>query len=367
MLPQKILLHLTLIEGVGCTLINKLYTQFSQKEFSQLYEYSIDDFLRYGISQKKAERIVAGLKDKALLDKELELIERHHVSLVSIFDDDYPFLLKNIHYYPPILYMRGARFDDVAHHLALVGSRMASRYCTSTLDVLLPPLINQGWVTVSGGARGADTFVHQKTVELKGRTIVVLGSGLLRIYPRENQKLFNNVLDSGGTLLSIFPLTTGPSPQTFPARNRVISGLSSGTVVLQAAEKSGALITAHYALEQGREVFAVPGPFDSELSAGPHSLIKQGAQLVTSALDIFEALKFTCTEDKQMKAQKSQKESASWTSSEKMIMEHCHVPRSIDDLANLTELAYEKIHEILFDLQMSGLMQQDHAGLWHHR
>ncbi len=204
-------------------------------------------------------------------------------------DPRFPARLKQIPYPPPLLFLKGTLLpqDDLA--LALVGTRAASYYGLKTCRRLAGCLAVREVTVVSGLARGIDTAAHQGALENSGRTLAVLGCGLDVVYPPENQKLYEQI-PAQGALISEFPLGTPPEAQNFPIRNRIISGLSLGVVVVEAGLKSGTSITVRYALDQGREVFAVPGPIDSPTSLGPHRLIQDGAKLVQDPEDIFQEL-----------------------------------------------------------------------------
>ncbi len=221
---------------------------------------------------------------------EQELLIKHNIRRITASDVEYPSYLKEIHCPPPQLYVQGELLNSYTKLIAVVGSRKADSYGERVIASLVPELVAHGWAIVSGGALGADSFAHKATLQARGRTIVILGSGLLMPYPSSNRKLFSSIVDQGGSLVSSFSLDTPAYPSNFPARNRIISGMSRGVIVAQAAEKSGARITAHLALEQGREVFAIPGPIDHALSIGCNRLIQQGAKLVQTIDDIFTEL-----------------------------------------------------------------------------
>jgi DNA processing protein len=207
---------------------------------------------------------------------------------ISCFDEDtYPLMLRSIHNPPYILYYRGDILTAAQFCIAVVGSRITSNYGKIVARKLSREMAESGTVVVSGMARGIDTEAHWGAIEGGGTTIAVLGSGLNVVYPPENLRLFREIT-SKGLVISEFPVDTQPEPAHFPMRNRVIAGLSRGVIVVEAGEKSGALITADFALEQGREVFAVPGAITSRTSTGTNNLIKQGAKLVTSMQDILE-------------------------------------------------------------------------------
>ena len=238
-----------------------------------------------GISKKSAAAIVS-FKDWDKILRQMDALDKMGISVVTCLDELYPHNLLNIYDRPAFFYVLG-RLDDEDVPLAIVGSRNASTYGRYTTDRISRELALRGITIVSGMARGIDSCAHRGALAAKGRTIAVLGSGLDVIYPPENKKLFD-AISSNGAVISEFPLGTQPLSYNFPARNRIISGLSYGVVVVEAGEKSGSLITAKLAMEQGREVFAIPGAIDSASSRGTNSLIKQGAKLVENIDDILE-------------------------------------------------------------------------------
>jgi DNA processing protein len=212
------------------------------------------------------------------------------VSVLTERDPAYPDALRAIHDPPKALYVRGLPVPMVQPAVAIVGSRGSSRYGLECAERLASELALRGISVVSGLARGIDAAAHRGALKGGGRTIAVLGSGLSEIYPPEHRALAEDIAASGW-LVSEYPMATLPMPYNFPRRNRIISGLSLGVVVVEAASRSGALITADFALEQGRDVFAVPGPVTAVTSQGTHSLLKQGARLVTSVDDILDELR----------------------------------------------------------------------------
>jgi DNA processing protein len=198
-------------------------------------------------------------------DQELEKVHRHQVGVLTLADPDYPRLLKQIHDPPPVLYVKGEFKQEDSRAVAVVGSRNATPFGRSMAQELAAGLAKAGVCVVSGMARGIDTAAHQGALKGKGRTIAVLGNGLDIVYPPENRALFRKI-EEAGAVISEYPPETKPNPGHFPARNRIISGLSEGVVVVESAVNGGALITADLALEQGRDVFAVPGPASSKYS-----------------------------------------------------------------------------------------------------
>ena len=368
---QQVVLHLSLIDGIGPRTIQKIIEYVGLENFESIYSLTTFDYIRCGFLEKIANQLVAGLKNKDLLYQELNLIEKNAINWISIFDSDYPSLLKHIYLPPPILYWKG-NLTHSEKRLAIVGSRKTNQYGKDVITSIVPLLVAHNFEIVSGGALGADTMAHQQTINAHGTTIIVLGSGLLKPYPRENKKLFEQAVDGEGALVSPFPLQTAPLQGNFPARNRIISGLSKGVLVVQAAEKSGAKITAQFALEQGREVFAVPGMLSDELSAGCHALIKEGAKLVTSIDDIIGEFDLLPCDKKPIPIQvithqtnvRIKNSLYAKDSIEEKIIEACKKPCNLDELSLITGLSLCELQTTLCDMQMEGFVIQDFTGMW---
>lgn len=288
------LLRLTMVDGLGPTLIARAVRAFGSPE--RVLHASIRELSHLqGVGDKKARQIRRGLDDseRALRD-ELDLAHSLGVRVVAQGDPDYPPLLAETPASPPVLYIRGTldpRRDLFG--VGVVGSRRASHYGIEQTDRFSLALAQAGLTIVSGGARGVDTSAHRAALRAHdGRTVAVLGCGLASCYPPENDELFAQIVDAGGAIVSELPLRTGPSPENFPARNRIISGMSLGVLVVEAPLKSGALITARYAAEdQGREVMAIPGRVDWASAEGTNELLKTGcAAMVTSPRDVIDIL-----------------------------------------------------------------------------
>ncbi|NOX97902.1 MAG: DNA-protecting protein DprA [Nitrospirae bacterium] len=241
-----------------------------------------------GIGPELTKRII-NWKTYLDLDKEFCLLEKHQVKVIVVDDSSYPKNLINIFDPPLILYIKGELLPRDWISVAIVGSRRSSFYGRRTAEKLGRELAARGLTVVSGLARGVDSAAHKGALSGAGRTIAVLGSGLDVVYPPENKELMEEI-SRKGAVVSEFPMSTFPERGNFPRRNRIISGLSLGVVVVEAAQRSGALITVDCALEQGREVFALPGKVDSLTSRGTNILIQQGAKLVTTSEDIIEEL-----------------------------------------------------------------------------
>jgi DNA processing protein len=279
--------RLSLVSGVGPLLRKALLERFGSPAAvlaAAKDELQVVD----GIGPKIAARIVAA-HDEIDAEFELQLAAEHGIDVLADSDAEYPRPLRQIHDPPGVLFRRGQANPQDELAVAIVGTRHATRYGLAQAEQLAGSLARTGFTVVSGLARGIDAAAHRGALAAGGRTIAVLASGLLEIYPPENGKLADEVA-ANGYLLSEAPPRMVPISGAFPQRNRVISGLSLGTIVVEAPERSGALITARHAYEQGREVFAVPGPIDSRMSRGCHALIKDGAKLVESIDDVLAEL-----------------------------------------------------------------------------
>ncbi|WP_419888517.1 DNA-processing protein DprA [Neobacillus niacini] len=224
------------------------------------------------------------------ISQQIEEYEKNNIKVITIFDENYPSLLKEIYQPPWVLFIKGdLTLLEKQPKLAVVGSREATQYGKNAISVLFPPLIEKGVAIVSGLARGIDTLAHECAMKNGGKTIAVIAGGLYHIYPKENAELAKEMMKSQ-LVISEYPPDTKPLRWHFPARNRIISGLSNGTFIIEAKRKSGSLITANYAVHEGREVFSLPGSIFSQHSLGTNDLIKQGAKLVMSSEDILEEL-----------------------------------------------------------------------------
>ncbi|KKQ33202.1 MAG: protecting protein DprA protein [candidate division TM6 bacterium GW2011_GWF2_37_49] len=384
---SQILLHLSLIGDVGPNTLFRLlkkmmivkglasehldYSDLIGKKYNidlgALYKYSVIDFINeFEILPKYAELIEAGLRDDKALETELCLLEQSDIKIVSIFDEYYPENLRHIHCPPTILYYSGEKIDTDLKSLAIVGSRKADDYAWRVIQSIVPTMVANGWSITSGGALGADTIAHEVALDCGGKTIAVLGSGLMCQYPESNKSLFEQIVKKSGTVVSPFPLKMAPRKEHFPARNRIISGLSQGCLVVQAAAKSGALITANYAMEQGRSVFAIPGRVDDLLSAGCNSLLKQGAKLVCDAGDILEEFGESLSAEFFKPALKlSEKQhSLPISSSHDVVLSKLTSGCTIDELILKTGLCLQELQDLLFQLQLNGIIHQTFTGAW---
>jgi len=280
-------LALTLTPGLGPTKSKKLVEHFGSLE--ALFRASLTELEATGMQAVSAQAIATG-KSAELAREEIAKASEGGATLVCIDDPAYPPRLKEIYDPPLVLYMRGNLELLTRPGIAIVGTRHPTPYGSGMAERLACDLAAQGLVIISGMARGVDTASHRGAISAKGKTLAVFGTGIDEIYPKENSRLSEQILALGGALISEFPLGTSPQPQNFPIRNRIISGMSFGVLVVEAAEYSGTRITARCALEQNRDVFAVPGNVTNKNSWGPNTLIKQGAKLVATWEDVWEDL-----------------------------------------------------------------------------
>jgi DNA processing protein len=277
---------LSSIPGLTGRRIYRLIEKFGTA--SAVFSLSVDDIVSVDIPQAAAVNVLNVDAEEMLL-KEMKSLAALSARRVTIMDDEYPSMLRNITDAPVSFYMRGSIPPNADVACAVVGSRFPSLYGMEVAERFSRELTEAGMLVVSGMAKGIDTAAHQGALKAGGYTIAVLGSGLDVVYPSENKKLYDKISERG-CVISEFPFGTQPDPFNFPRRNRIVSGLCLGVLVVEANIKSGALITARLAGEQGREIFAVPGRVDSKLSQGPHALIKQGAKVVLCIDDILEEL-----------------------------------------------------------------------------
>ena len=356
-------LALTRVEGLGVRTAHKLIERFGSPE--AVYAASLTELETSGLSAPVAQAVFrqAGLKEA---EQEMKAAAGHAYSLLTFSDPAYPPLLRQIADPPLVLYVRGDTRLLSEHAVAVVGTRRPTAYGTSVTLRLAADLAQRGLVVVSGMARGIDSAAHRGALEGKGKTVAVLGSGLDVIYPRENQKLADKIAEAGA-VISEFPLGTSPAPENFPIRNRIISGLALGVVVVEAAEYSGSLITARLALEQNREVFAVPGHITAAQSFGPNHLIKQGAKLVDHWMDVVEELPAAVR--RQLLPPPDASEiaqgaaslfEASLTPDQKAVFDALRADQSlfVDAIFSNVQLPHPRVLQALLELEMSGLIRQ---------
>jgi len=327
------------------------------------------------IGQRTAERIAAS-RDSFDTAAELALASRLGVWIVSIADRRYPVLLKRIYDPPPVLYIKGTLSRRDGLSVAIVGSRRCSVYGQEQACRLAHLLGSAGFTITSGMARGIDTAAHQGVLAARGRTIAVQGCGLGHVFPPDNRGLFERI-SRFGACISDLPLTMGPRAENFPVRNRIIAGLSLGTIVVEAGLRSGAMITARLALENNREVMAVPGKIDSPLSKGTHRLIKQGARLVDCIDDVTEALgyignrlrgRITARASRAEQLVESPPDGGGQLrlaeNERKVYGVLCAEPIHIDGITAAAGLQAGSVNAALVSMQLKGLVRQYPGGLF---
>jgi len=361
MTQLEALVALNLVLDIGSIRLKKLLEFFGKPE--NILEAAPERLTAVsGIGQIIAKKVCSLKKED--IDKEFVLARKHGLEILTLGNKDYPETLKNISDPPIVLYIRGKIKQEDNFSIAIVGSRRASFYGLSNAGEFAALLSARGFTIVSGMARGIDTYAHRGALNSGGRTIAVMGSGFNHIYPEENEELAGEI-SRCGAVISEFPINTAPARQNFPRRNRIISGLSLGVLVAEAARNSGALITADFALEQGRDVFALPGKIDSQNYFGTNGLIKQGAKLVSSVEDILEEFPFFCNKQNGVLSEGEEKasqpegcpQSLSCAESE-LCNIISHQPVSIDEIMEKTGLSIPELSDILFKLQLKKVIKQ---------
>ena len=345
-------LALLRFRAFGAVRLTKLEQRFASMR--QAFEASGDEIISAGIEPAIAKAF-CDLRETLDPQKEWEEVQAQHITLVHRHDPLYPPLLKTIYDPPPILFVRGSLPSPSRDTLAVVGSRHPSSYGKRAAQKLISPLASSSLVVISGLAYGVDALAHALTLEAGGTTVAILGSGLddASLYPHDHLPLAKRIVEKGGAVVSELPLGTPPLKQHFPFRNRLIAGWARGTLVIEANKKSGSLITARAALEDGRDVYAVPGPFDSPLSEGPNNLLKMGAIPVTDPSDILP----TAIEMPRLQTQTY----APTTREEAQLLALLSSdPTHVDILVEQTRLSISSISSTLTMLEMKGVIK--HAG-----
>ncbi|NIS60030.1 MAG: DNA-protecting protein DprA [Proteobacteria bacterium] len=345
-------LALNSLPGFGPVLIKALLDRFGDPR--RVFEASRTESARVdGIGERLAG-VIKETDVRGKVNRELELIEKFNVSIVTIRDQLYPNNLRQIYDSPPLLYVRGnlQSRDDFA--ISMVGSRLATDYGRTVTERIAGDLARHGVTMVSGMARGIDSAAHRGALSVGGRTIAVLGCGVDIVYPRENCHLFEEII-TRGAVISEFPMSTPPEGANFPRRNRIISGLSLGVVIVQASSRSGSLITARLALEQNRDVFAVPGNIGMAVSQGTNRLIKQGAKLVESAEDVLEEV---LPRFRHQRSSSGDRDLSLEEEEERVFCVLQDEPIHIDSIIAQTRMGASRVFSTLLQLELKGLVQQ---------
>ncbi len=349
------LVALSLVKNMGPVGFKNLMEKFGSVR--EIFEAKEGEFNR---AKKRGPVLWESLKEADLLsraDDEIEKAARHGIRILPIYDEHYPAVLRQIYDPPILLYVKGTLPSEDALKVAVVGSRVPSIYGKRMATQISSDLAQAGVVVISGLALGIDTAAHEGALAGKGITVAVLGGGILKLYPKENKKLADKICENGA-LVSEYPVEMAPDPSYFPVRNRIISGLSTAVLVVEAKEKSGALITADAALDQNREVFALPGNADSSKSMGTNALLKQGAHLVLSAEDILAELGFSMPKKKAsirgacLPAGRLSAEEENFFS----LLESG--PVQLEEIVETTGISLQKALTVLSYLEMKGLVKE---------
>lgn len=348
-------LALKMIPNLGNITYKRLLNRFGDP--ANVFSAKLYDLLEIeGIRVETAKRIASKAWEGNPQD-ELRRLKKVGASLMTIFDPSYPKDLREIHDPPPLLYLKGNDIPQSKAMVAVIGSRNPSHYGLKVTEEICKGLAIRNIAIVSGMAHGIDSAAHWGCLRGKGFTIAVLGSGIDVIYPKSNQKLFNYIVERG-SVITEFSLGTPPEAKNFPIRNRIISGLSKGVVVVEASKRSGSLITASLALEQDREVFAIPGSIESFKSTGTHLLIKQGARLVENAEDILQELGLNVPYSKQAFTYKKAA-LPPMEEDEKRIYELLsNYPLHIDHIVRSSNLDSARVAGLLTGLELKGVIRQ---------
>jgi len=340
----------SIIPGIGRVRLTQLENYFGNLE--DAWQATPTELKNAGLD-KSSIRSVTSWRPKISLDAELEKLECYGVKLFTCHDQAYPSRLKEIYDYPPVLYVRGTLLPEDEWCLAVVGTRRATVYGRQVTEEIVTDLAQNKITIVSGLARGIDSVAHNAALEAGGRSIAVFACGLDTVYPKENANLARRIIQQGA-LISEYPLGTKPRTDYFPRRNRIMSGLSLGVLVTEAGDSSGALITANLALEQNREVFAIPGSILSPASKGTNHLIQEGAKLVRDFTDILEELNLTA-----VARQIEMKEVLPTSDTEALLLKQLSAePIHIDELSRSSSLPVSTVSSTLAMMELKGMVKQ---------
>jgi len=336
--------------GIGRVKISQLLEHFSTLE--QAWKGSTGELRKAGLDSKSADTIV-NMRPRISLDAEMESLKRYKVKVLTCDSDTYPQRLREIYDYPPVLYVRGNPLPEDETCLAVVGTRRATVYGRQVTEEIVSDLARNKVTIVSGLAKGIDSIAHRAALEAGGRTIAVFACGLDIVYPAENANLAREIMERGA-LISEYPLGIRPKADNFPRRNRIMSGLSLGVLVIEAGESSGALITANQALEQNRDIFAVPGSILSPASRGTNHLIQEGAKLVRNHVDILEELNLAMVAQ-----QLEMKEILPTDETESLLLKQLSAePTHIDEVCRHSRLTPALVSSTLTMMELKGMVKQ---------
>ncbi|SCG83461.1 Protein smf DNA-processing chain A [Proteiniborus sp. DW1] len=349
------LIWLSSIGGVSNKIIDVLENKLGS--LTCLWSMSNKDISSINELNEKVRLEIIKNRNDIYYENLFKKIEKYNVDVITHYDERYPNSLRFINYSPKVLYIKGRLCSEDENSIAIVGSRKSTSYGNWVAEKISSELASLGISLISGMAKGIDTCVHLGALNSKGRTIAVLGCGVDVVYPSSNRELYNRIQENG-CIISEFPLGTQPFPYNFPQRNRIISGLSLGVVVVEATEKSGSLITAHHAIDQGKDVFAVPGNINSIFSRGTNLLIKDGAKLVMSVDDIIEEIPYLVERYSKL-YRKVEIDYNEFSDDEiKVIKYISEKPIHCDLIALRTGISVVELNSILTILEMKGVIKQ---------
>ncbi len=334
------------IPGIGKARFSILKGRFGS--LSHAWKASGSALKDAGLDSTTVDSIVRG-RPRISPDAEMESVDKYHIKIITYESESYPRLLIESGDFPPVLYIRGDLKEQDALSLAVVGTRRATAYGRQVTEEIVSDLAKLKITIVSGLAKGIDTIAHRIALNSNGRTLAVFASGLDIVYPPENLNLAREIMENGA-LISEYPLGTKPKAEHFPRRNRILSGLSRGVLIVESGDSSGALITANFALEQDREVFAVPGSVFSSMSRGPNKLIQEGAKLVRNYMDIIEELNLSV-----MAEQLEMKETAAADETESRILKCIgEEPLHIDEICRISGLNTSSVTSAIAIMELNG-------------
>ncbi len=347
---KKYWIGFNLVKGIGAIRLRLLLDYFDTLE--EAWKASPHELRRAGLGRGTIRKLI-GVRSRVDLDKICDQIESRNIRLITWEDSDYPTRLAEVDQAPPVLFVRGAVIEADQWAVAIVGTRRVSAYGRQAAGQIAAELAKNRITVISGLARGVDTHAHRAALQAGGRTIAVLGSGIDCIYPPENRSLAEQIAASGA-IVSDYALGTPPDGVNFPPRNRIISGLSLAVVIVEAGQKSGALITASFAADQGREVFAVPGNIFSPQSQGANWLIQQGARPLTSSEDLLEVLDLS----RVIQHQEASRTIPTDEVERRLLSLIDHQPRHIDEISAQSGLAAGSVSAKLTIMELKGLIRQ---------
>lgn len=351
MTDLKYWIGFNLVPGIGPARLRSLLERFG--DLKSAWQADPRELSEAGLDRRSLESLISTRKEISLEEEEAKVAQAG-AKAITWEDENYPPRLRYIHNPPPLLYVKGEIFPRDEWAVAVVGTRNPSHYGRQVVDQIAGDLARNGITVISGLAQGIDSLAHRAALEAGGRTIAVLGCGIDIIYPAQHTKLAQVIIEEGA-LVTEYPLGTPPEGGNFPPRNRIISGLALGTVIVEAGERSGALITADYTLEQGRELFAVPGNIMARKSQGTNRLIQEGgAKLILSVEDIMEELNLTMIEE-----HREVQEILPENETESMILSHIsQEPMHVDEIGRKSGLPIAQVTSTLALMELKGLVRQ---------